>query len=218
MHISAATTSTASLTSGAGAKGLGKEAFLNLLTKQLQFQDPLKPMDSTEFVAQLAQFRELESSIEINKKLDILAHETVAMSNLAASNLLGRRVEVPGGRLTHLAGIAERISYQLNEDTSEVVMQVQDLFGGVVRSITSSGAFKKGPAEIKWDGRDNSGNAVGAGTYNYVISFKDKDGKLSAVPISSEGEVSGITYGEKGPTLTVNGASVPLGEVKRVLR
>ena len=55
-----------------GASTLGYDAFLKLLVAQMQNQDPTKPMDSTEFVAQLASFSGVEQSVKINSKLDAL--------------------------------------------------------------------------------------------------------------------------------------------------
>ncbi len=58
-------------TSG-GAQTLGYDAFLKLLVAQMQNQDPTKPMDSTEFVAQLASFSNVEQSVKMNAKLDAM--------------------------------------------------------------------------------------------------------------------------------------------------
>ena len=67
------------MVSGAAA-GLGKEDFLRLLVAQISHQDPLKPMDDTAFVAQLAQFSSLEQTMGINTRLDALAEERAAVA------------------------------------------------------------------------------------------------------------------------------------------
>lgn len=70
---------------------LGKDDFLKLLLAQLRNQDPLKPMEDKEFIAQLAQFNSLEQIIDVNRRLgDLLASQQLSQ----ASALVGKRVEV----------------------------------------------------------------------------------------------------------------------------
>ncbi|MBI3598096.1 MAG: hypothetical protein HY201_01355 [Nitrospirae bacterium] len=200
-----------------GIEALGKDAFLNLLTTQLRFQDPLKPMESTEFVAQLAQFRELESSIETNKTLSTLVQGTNAMNNLGAANLIGRSVEVPGGSLlSHQSGESEKISYELDADASEVVIQVVNANGNVVRTIKNSPV--QGSNQVLWDGNDNQGNKLPTGRYAYIGAVKDGDEKFTQIRVASEGEVTGVSYGDGGPFVTVNGTSVPFARIVKITK
>ncbi|MFL6180643.1 MAG: flagellar hook assembly protein FlgD [Actinomycetes bacterium] len=71
--------------------GLGQEDFLKILLAQLQFQDPLKPIDNQEFIAQLAQFSGLELNRQSNEKVDTLL--TLQSANQAIG-LIGKTVEV----------------------------------------------------------------------------------------------------------------------------
>lgn len=201
-----------------GIEALGKDAFLNLLTTQLKFQDPLKPMDSTAFVAQLAQFRELESSIEMNKTLATLVQGTAAMNNMGAANLLGRNVEVPAGKLSHIFGKSEKILYQLDADAKEVFINVLNFAGNIVKTLAINTPQGKGANEVVWDGKDNQGNMVQTGTYSYAGAAKNGDGSLTPIKLSSAGEVSGVSYGEGGPFVTVNGFSVPVKDITRVIK
>lgn len=201
-----------------GVEALGKDAFLNLLTAQLKFQDPLKPMDSTAFVAQLAQFRELETAIETNKKLDQLVSGNKAMSNLGAATLLGHKVEVSGGTLSHEAGVTEKIAYQLDENSgSEVIIQVMK-GNEPIQTISVRGPLAQGNHEVLWDGKDKNGNQVPSGTYSYMGSLKVNEDELIPIKLTSEGEVTGVSYGDAGPTIMVNGVSVLFSEVKRIFK
>lgn len=82
--------------------GLGQEDFLKILLTQLSFQDPLKPLDNEEFVAQLAQFTTLEQSRLTTENTDLLLRvETVAQS----IRLLGKTVEVRSNAGTHVGTV-----------------------------------------------------------------------------------------------------------------
>jgi flagellar basal-body rod modification protein FlgD len=85
--IGASPSSTAALQNA----GLGQEDFLKLLLTQLQFQDPLKPMDNQEFIAQMAQFTSLELNRQQNDKADTLM---TIQSATQALTLIGKQVEV----------------------------------------------------------------------------------------------------------------------------
>ncbi|SEK92919.1 flagellar basal-body rod modification protein FlgD [Roseateles sp. YR242] len=73
------------------ANGLGMEDFLKILLTQLTFQDPLKPMDNQEFMAQMAQFTSLEQTQQLNTKLDALLSTQGALQSVG---LIGRTVDV----------------------------------------------------------------------------------------------------------------------------
>ena len=73
------------------ANGLGMDDFLKILLTQLTYQDPLKPMDNQEFMAQMAQFTSLEQTQQLNSKLDALLSTQAALQSVG---LLGRTVDV----------------------------------------------------------------------------------------------------------------------------
>jgi flagellar basal-body rod modification protein FlgD len=89
---------------------LGKDDFLKLLIAQLQNQDPTRPLEDKEFIAQMAQFSSLEQMVEMNKTLGNLI--TDYRANLSTS-LLGKQVEVfdgPSGRTA--GGVVEEVSFK----------------------------------------------------------------------------------------------------------
>lgn len=93
-QIASATTSALTASQRSSGKDLGKDDFLQLLIAQLRNQDPLKPMEDREFIAQLAQFRTLEQMDKMTSGLDKL----MQAQNLAlASGLLGRTVQTKNG-------------------------------------------------------------------------------------------------------------------------
>ncbi|HEY8360368.1 MAG TPA: flagellar hook capping FlgD N-terminal domain-containing protein [Ramlibacter sp.] len=96
MAISAVGGSAATATQ---AQSLGLEDFLKILLTQLNYQDPLKPMDNQQFMAQMAQFTSLEQTQRLNEKIDQLITNQAALQSLG---LIGRTVDVetPNGRVS----------------------------------------------------------------------------------------------------------------------
>lgn len=88
---------------------LGKDAFLRLLTTQLRYQDPFKPIDDHDFIAQMAQFTALEQMQNLTRQFELFMEEERAMNRMAqATALLGRKVEVAGESDTY-TGTVEAI-------------------------------------------------------------------------------------------------------------
>jgi flagellar basal-body rod modification protein FlgD len=73
------------------AKPMGMEDFLKVLLTQLVYQDPLKPMDNQEFMAQMAQFTSLEQTQQMNEKMTTLVSNQAALQSIG---LIGRTVEI----------------------------------------------------------------------------------------------------------------------------
>lgn len=73
------------------AKSLDRDAFLRLLVEQLRNQDPMKPQDSSEFIAQLATFSSLEQLTNLNNEVQQMKH---CQDMMQASALIGKRVEI----------------------------------------------------------------------------------------------------------------------------
>ena len=103
--IGANLTNSASALQGAG---LTQQDFLKVLTTQLQFQDPLKPMDNTEFVTQLAQFTSLQQTQEMNDKLGSLL---TAQASMQSVGLLGKTVDVTTDTGTTATGTVSGLSF-----------------------------------------------------------------------------------------------------------
>lgn len=81
----------------AAAKSLGKDEFLKLFTSQLKYQDPLKPLDSTEFTAQLAQFSSLEQLYNLSNGMQQMAIAQQQVNSASAAGLIGRNIKAFDG-------------------------------------------------------------------------------------------------------------------------
>jgi flagellar basal-body rod modification protein FlgD len=103
---------TTSATGAVGATSLGIQDFLRIFTAQLNNQDPLKPMDNQEFIAQLAQFTALEQTQEMNQKLDSLLSIQAATQSIG---LIGRTVDVQTASGTTTTGTVSALSFASGE-------------------------------------------------------------------------------------------------------
>lgn len=201
---------------GGGVKSLGKDSFLRLLTTQLQYQDPLTPMESTEFVSQLAQFSQLEQMTTVNQTLEGLVRSNTSLNNYAVTSLVGREVQLVGGSVPHIAETSSTLSYRLKGDAGRVVIQISDDAGSVVRVI-EAGPQKEGVWNLSWDGRDHDRNLLPSGRYQYTVSAVDSFGAPVVSTTYSSGRVDGVTYNNGIPYLTVNGINIPAADLVSVI-
>ncbi|MDK2125129.1 flagellar hook assembly protein FlgD [Parachitinimonas caeni] len=132
------TISSTGATTSAGnlqAAGLGMNDFLKILLTQLTYQDPLKPMDNQEFIAQMAQFTALDGTRQLNEKISQLLTIQSATQSIG---LLGKSVDVtlPGGAKT---GQVASLSFASGEPQMTVKTASGELLTGVsfsqIRSI-----------------------------------------------------------------------------------
>ncbi len=103
---------------------LGKDDFLRLLATQLQYQDPLNPMDGTEFTAQLSQFSQLEQLYNINSNIqDLLAYEG-SINNGIVTGFIGKTVELVEGTTARVIGISfdNNTTYLLLDNEEKVLI------------------------------------------------------------------------------------------------
>src|SRR5215468_11326488 len=116
------------------AKGITKEnpkeTFMKLLVAQLEHQNPLSPMDNTQFTQQLAQFTSLEQLQAMNANLSALMSAQTTTNGLQASTLIGKEVRAQGNT-THVqkSGEATPLQYTLAADSAKVQIDVQDKTG-----------------------------------------------------------------------------------------
>lgn len=189
-------TATAELSSN---QELGRDDFLTLLVTQLKNQDPLKPMDSTSFVAELAQFSQLEQS---SKQVTLLEKSIAQQTDALQYTLLpmvGRSVQIEGSLINLKDGLAT-LTYALEREASTVRVTIQDQQGKAIRTL-DLGTQSAGKQEVQWDGRNQNGLLMPNGTYQYQVLAKDaKDGAVVAAP-SSTLTITGVRMVDGTPRL-----------------
>ena len=195
-------------------KTLGKDDFLKLFVTQLRAQNPLNPINNTEFTAQLAQFSSLEQLNNMNMQLhDLLLYQN-SLQNTLSSTLIGRKVKISGNEV-YLKDNAE-ISYALQEDVSKVKISVYSSSGELVKEV-NLGQQTSGEKNYVWDGTDNSGNHLPEGHYQIKVEALDDAGAPVNVSTMVYGTVTGITFDNNITYLIVNNTlKIQLNEIKEI--
>jgi flagellar basal-body rod modification protein FlgD len=188
--------------SNSGTEELGKDEFLKLFIAQIQYQDPLNPLDSAEFTAQLAQFSSVEQLYGMNSKLGNI-EETMNNQSEQRDNLgyIGKTVKADDNTMNVDNGTVQSGSYTI-DDSGYVTIDVYDSDGVVVRTFYK-GWEDKGEHDVNWDGRDNSGAPAGDGSYTFEVTARDEDGFYVPSNTYISGEVTGITYQDGQPYLMI---------------
>ncbi len=177
-------------------QSLGEDAFLKLLVAQLKNQNPLNPMDNTAFVAQLAQFSQVEQSTKLVKLMQQnLDQQDVAMQ-IQKVGLIGHQVKI-NGSLVQLGTGPASITYSLGADAASVTVSVLDAGNQPIRTMTFSGQ-PAGTQQVLWDGKDNNGQTMPAGTYGFSVVAKDMQGNAVTATPSSLLTVTGVRMGTNG--------------------
>lgn len=187
--------------------------FLNLLTTQLQHQDPLSPVDTTEFTNQITQFAQVEQSINSNNKLDRLIELQGASQLTAGVGYIDKIAEAPGDLLV-LDGGSGRIGYDISSEAAEVTIGVLDQFGNLVH--TEKGRSAAGRHIFNWDGRNEHGDQLEDGEYTVLVSAVDAEGESISVDTTTFARVTGVEAVEGRVTLIMGSLSVDLEDVKSI--
>lgn len=172
------------------------DTFLKLLTTQLQYQDPLDPMDTAEFTNQLVQYSSVEQAIQTNTKLDNLLSLNIANLGAQAVSYIGKTAQVLGDVMP-LEGGKAKATYTFNKDVTSATITVKDMNGKVV--YTASGETTSGTHEFTWDGKDSDGNQLEDGAYQIIVNPKVPSGETNAtVTTTIFGKVTGVASDSNG--------------------
>ena len=199
---------------------MGQQEFLLLFTTQLQNQNPLDPMKNEEFVAQLAQFSQLEATTSMAQSLDGLTGSLQKERMLTGASLIGKKVQAPTGpaMLENGMTISGVLELDKNAGAESVILNVYNKSGQLIRSI-NYGRQAPGDFTVSWDGKDNDGKMMSDGQYSLVASVKGYDGSNVQLPISTPSTITSVTYNAAFDDLVLevaNGAKVNLSQVKRI--
>jgi len=195
---------------------LGEEEFLSLMMTQMKHQDPLSPMDSSQFMDQVTQMNTVKQLMSANETLDQLMVGITSINNESAVNLVGHEVVAHGNSFAHEAGSSEDLVFELGGEAEEVVVTITDQTGAVVDTI-ELGGLGAGDHEVTWSGHTENGSRAPQGNYQYSVDAVNENG--DAVPVSTfvTGLVEELRFVNGQPMLYIDGQEVGLGAILRVL-
>lgn len=208
--ISAAESAT-DTTRTTGPKALGQDDFLKLLVTQLKQQDPLNPTNNTEFVAQLAQFSQLEQSVKQAQLMQQSLDAQAASLQFTLLPMVGHRVGLDMPLVQVGAGPAT-IRYALDKDAARVSINILDQQGQVIRTLDYAGR-PSGLNVAEWDGKNQNGTPMPAGVYRYALSAIDATGASVTSQGRAQLTVSGIRMEDGAAKLVVGDLTVNPSDV-----
>ncbi|NWH07940.1 MAG: flagellar hook assembly protein FlgD [Alphaproteobacteria bacterium] len=190
------------------------QMFLTLLTTQLQNQDPLEPMDSSEFTQQLADFTAVEQAIATNSNLETLI--ALSQGTMAADSIsyVGKDVTADTDEAALKDGEATW-NYALDADATEVKFTVADENGKVVYEETI-GATEEGSHTFSWDGETTSGTTLTEGAYTLTVAATDSSGNAVDADLTVTGTVTAVDLTGSIPIFIVDGLEIPMTSIVTV--
>ncbi|MBN2326264.1 MAG: flagellar hook assembly protein FlgD [Candidatus Omnitrophica bacterium] len=207
----------ASPTSGSSISSddLGQEEFLQLLIAQLQYQDPLDPMENAEFITQLATFSSLEQeqmqTLLLEKMLDGQSEDFTS----EALGLIGKEVSIGASEFSLQSGQELDFTFVARETGTEAVT-IFDSRGQIVRSELIS-VSHTGENSYHFDGKNDQGQELPEGDYQIAIGATiDEEGNITQYPTYLRGYVEGVTFVDDSPILIVDGNAVSYDDIQGV--
>ncbi|MDX1250724.1 MAG: flagellar hook assembly protein FlgD [Gammaproteobacteria bacterium] len=197
---------------------LGQDEFLKLMVAQLKNQDPMKPMQNGEFMAQMAQFSTVTGIQELQTSFSQFATAMQSNQALQASALVGRTVLAPGDVAVLAPGGGVSGAIDLPSTTSKLTVAVYSPSGQLVRRM-DMGQQAGGLVDFKWDGKTDAGDMAPAGNYKLAAGAMISD-KAVAVDTLVASTVESVTLGRGGQTPTVNVAgigAVDMSNIRRIM-
>jgi flagellar basal-body rod modification protein FlgD len=199
-----ATTAKAQTTS---IKSVGKDEFMKLLLAQLKNQDPLKPLDGTDFAAQLAQFSSLEQLTNLNAQLKAQSVNQMTLGYAQSVNMIGKEVVANSGNTVTANGRTIDLSYNLAKNAETVAISIIDKDGRLVKTWAESNQ-QAGLNRTTWDCSD-----VEKGEYTYQVFASDKLGNAVFADTTTVGTVTAVHFRSNQIMATVNGREIALSDI-----
>ncbi|MGX9720106.1 flagellar hook capping FlgD N-terminal domain-containing protein [Stenotrophomonas acidaminiphila] len=194
---------------------LDQADFLRLMTTQLQHQDPLKPMDNSQMVAQMAQLSTVQGINDLNKSVTGFQESMAGDQILRGAAMVGHDVLVPSTKFM-LGDEGQTGGTLAAPGPGTITVDVTDADGRKVTQL-SVPAEAAGELPFQWDGTDAEGKRMPAGAYTIAATYTDVSGKQSKLSTYVQAEVESVTVGSDGLYLNLKGlGAAPLDYVLRV--
>jgi len=201
----------------ATSTGASQQDFLKLFTTQLQNQNPLDPTKNEAFVAQLAQFSQLEATTNMATQLTTFVTSMSGDRMLSGAAMIGKKVAVDGAPVVMSGGQPVQGIIDLPAGAEGMRLEIFDSQGNLVREQIA-GPQTPGEVTLTWDGMDSGGALVADGNYSFKATITS-DGKTTNPMVKTLATVRSISQADAKSPLMLQvdgGLSVALSDVKRV--
>ena len=218
MTVTAAATSTASTASVAGTVDNTEIAsnfteFLQLLTTQLQNQDPLSPMDTNQFTQQLVEFAQVEQQMKSNDSLSTLVTLQQSAQATQALALVGATVVVNGSGASLANGQA---SWTINATKpATATITITDSTGRT--AYFGNFTVNSGAQTFVWDGRGNDGTLWPDGAYTLTATGTDASGQSTAISTQVQAKVDSVDLTQNPPVLSIAGQNYTVSQLQQIV-
>lgn len=196
-----------------GKSELDRQDFMTLFITQLQYQDPMKPMDSYEMASQLAQFSNMEATMKMADNMEELLEYQTSQNNLQLLTLLDKDVRITGNEIGVNGEEQGTGEFTLLNDADTCVVEIYDAAQRLIRTINLE-SMPAGTYTLEWDGQDMRGEDVADGAYAYVVNAYDIAGQGIEVDYQTVGKVTGLDFDSGSAMLVLdNYVSTGVGAV-----
>ncbi len=199
---------------------LDRDDFMKLFVTQLQYQDPMNPMESAEMATQVAQFNMVDLLYKSNNALKSLVSATKAGALTDAVAFLGTDVTYKGYAV-ELGEEGGSVSVEIEAESPSKVttVMVADQSGRIVKTV-ELGALSGGRKEFVWDGTGEDGERMPPGIYEIRVRAVDAAGEEVSTTVWTHGIVTGLRKDQDGNViLTLNtGETTNLTDIEKVGR
>jgi flagellar basal-body rod modification protein FlgD len=191
------------------------DTFLQLLTTQLQNQDPLDPLDTSQFTQQLVEFASVEQQVDMNTNMQTLISMQQTSQATSALQLVGSTVTLAGNSAPLSNATGSPATWSLTTSTPATANVTITSAAGTT-AYTGTLALNAGMQSYTWNGQGNNGQTWPDGTYTLSISATGANGQAATVSTQVQGVVSGVNLSSTPPTLTVSGQSVQMSQITSI--
>ena len=201
--------------SAAKSDQLGQNEFMKLMLAQLKNQDPMKPLDPSQFLGQLAQFSTVTGIQNMQEAVTELSSSMRSSQVLSGSTLVGHDILAPSNTAIIDSGQTVHGAADVPAGATNIVVSVRDSSGQLVNRFAVPA--QEGLTDFTWDGTDSNGSAVPAGQYTFEVLAPSGGSSASLDPLL-QSRVSSVTIDPSGGlTLNTPAGTVAIGDVRRVL-
>ncbi|TMO94155.1 flagellar hook assembly protein FlgD [Pseudoalteromonas sp. S3260] len=194
---------------------LTQEDFFSLLTQQLSYQDPSKPADNDQMIAQMTNFTMAEGISNLNSNFESLAASMTSNSALQASTLVGKQALLESDTLELNESGEVKGAIVAEKPVDNLTLRIEDASGQLVKTI-DLGTQPAGAVRFAWDGKNEAGERLPPGEYN-IKAEGSTNGEFSSLPLATFKNIESVNInGSSGIIINTKEGAVRLTDVAEI--